>query len=535
MKKIIFAIFIAGIILGGCRDEFLDRYPTTEIDESQAFDSIENAMAVLYGMYDLIAGSRLLGGWLQIANDLRGDDVFLSQHWNWNWFVPTFQYTWNAQLTDVRGPRGFWDRLYGVIGNVNAALNADLPFEGDALNEYMAELHIMRAQSYFSLVTLYAAPYTKAGGPQSPGVPMYTVNDPDAPADRATVQDVYDLIEADLEFARQHAVPQNNQSARIRFTRCYAYGLSARVALQKGEYGDAYDYVVAALADAPPLSTGADYIRGFSHDNTESVFVVPFNTDDYPIYQAMSSFYEHPEGYGNLFVTKELFDTYADDDVRLNWFIPFLFYNINNEDVNEFFGDDMFITYSWDGAFTLGRNEVMDFFDDGSYDPADFWALNYRPGHYSIYAKFPRMNASPGVSPGSVGLARPTVMRTSELLLIKAECEARGEGGGATAAQETLFQIQQRAQPSAVQSTNVGDDLIEEVLLERRKELVGEGFRMLDILRLGLPLERPDIQGPNWSNVMSLPAFDNKMIWPIPEAEIDANPLINEGDQNPGY
>jgi hypothetical protein len=34
---------------------------------------------------------------------------------------------------------------------------------------------------------------------------------------------------------------------------------------------------------------------------------------------------------------------------------------------------------------------------------------------------------------------------------------------------------------------------------------------------------------------MTLPAYDNKMIFPIPEAELDSNTELTEADQNPGY
>jgi hypothetical protein len=302
-----------------------------------------------------------------------------------------------------------------------------------------------------------------------------------------------------------------------------------------GNYPDAYDYAVAAIADAPDLATGADYTMGFSDDNEESIFVVPFNSDDYPIYWALTSFYDHPEGYGNIFFTEVLFDSYADDDVRKDWFITPLFYNIGDEDVNDFYGDDMYISYHWDGYYPDAVTEAYGFYNAGSYDVDDFYELHYRPGHYSLYAKFPRMNSTPGVSNGSVGLARPTLMRTSEMYLIKAECEARGQGGGESAAQNTLLDIQQRAQASAVLSTNTGQDLLDEVLMERRKELAGEGFRMFDILRLGIALERPNIVGPNWANVMTLPAYDEKMIFPIPEAELDSNTELTDADQNPGY
>lgn len=535
MKKIFLTMLLATVIFPGCKEDFLELYPTTEIDENAAFSTPQNAQAVLYGIYDVLTQASLLGSWMQIVNEVRGDDGFLAQALNWTWWLPTFQYNHTASDTDTRGPRGFWVRFYSVIENCNAAINADLPYEGVERDKYLSELYMIRALAYYNLVNVYCAPYTKPGGPSSPGIPLYEVSDPGTYMGRGTVQGVYDLILSDLQFARQNSPAQANASSATRFTQCFAYGFSARVALSMGNYDDAYDYAVAAIADAPPLATGADYTMGFSDDNEESIYVVPFNSDDYPIYHALTSFYDHPEGYGNVFFTETLFNTYAADDIRKTWFIPSLFYNINDPAVNAFFGDDLYISYHWDGYYSAGRNEVYSFYDDGSYDTDDFDFIHYRPGHYSLYAKFPRMNSTPGVSEGSVGLARPTLMRTSEMYLIKAECEARGEGGGASVAQQTLLAIQQRAQSSAVLSTNTGEALIDEVLMERRKELAGEGFRMYDILRLGIPLERPDIVGPNWSDVLTLPAYHDKLIWPIPEAELDSNTELTKSDQNPGY
>ncbi len=536
MKKILLIIFTLGVILSGCTEDFLELYPTGEISENDAFKNKENAYAVLYGIYDVLTESWTLGSWLHITNEVRGDDAFLAQALNWSWWVEAFQYTYTASNTDDRGPLGYWTRMYSVIENCNSAIHADLPFaEEDDLNRYLSELYMQRAYAYYVLVNLYCKAYTSSDGPSSPGLPLYTVSDPGTYKGRGTVQEVYDQILSDLSFARDHAPLQLNAPSQTRFTKCFAYGLSARVALSMGNYEDAYNYATEAINQAPPLATGSDYTMGFSDDNAESIYVVPYNSDDYPIYWALTSFYDHPEGYGNVFFTKDLFDSYANDDVRKDWFITPLFYNIGDGDVNAFYGDDIYISYHYDGYYYYSSGEALDFYDSGSYDPADFYFINYRPGHYSLYAKFPRMDASPGVDNGSVGLARPTLMRTSEMYLIKAECEARGEGGGESAAQQTLLDIQQRAQASAVLSTNTGQDLIDEVLMERRKELAGEGFRMYDILRLGIPLERPNIVGPNWSNVMTLPAYDNKMIYPIPEDEIDSNTELTNSDQNPGY
>jgi hypothetical protein len=158
----------------------------------------------------------------------------------------------------------------------------------------------------------------------------------------------------------------------------------------------------------------------------------------------------------------------------------------------------------------------------------------YRPGIISLYGKFPRMDAIPGSNNGSVGLSQPTLMRTSELILIKAECLAR-MGTNNSGAQDALFLIQQRASASAVKSVSTGATLISEIMMERRKELVGEGFAAIDILRTGSAMSRPNVEGPNWTTFLTLPAYDWRMIFPIPEAEMDSNKSLLPTDQNQGY
>jgi len=117
----------------------------------------------------------------------------------------------------------------------------------------------------------------------------------------------------------------------------------------------------------------------------------------------------------------------------------------------------------------------------------------------------------------------------------KAECLARKASPDFAAAQDALYEIQHRASASAVKSVKTGTELIQEIWLERRKELVGEGFAAPDLLRTGSPLNRPDVAGPNWSTHLTLPAYDWRMIYPIPEAELDANDAMSDADQNEGY
>jgi hypothetical protein len=541
MKKIVSIIILTIVFMTGCKKDFLEYYPTNRLEDTKAFSTPENAMAVLYGIYDLITNETLYGSFLSVTNDLRGNDVFLAEELNWSWWVQTYNFQWTASNTDYRGPRSYWQYLYATIENCNTAINATLPWDEAGNKAYVAEVKAIRAWSYYALVTLYCQPYLKDAG-ESPGVPVYTVSDPEVSNPRGKVKDVYTLMQADLTTAIADLPLLENAYGSTRITKCFANGLAARVALAKGDYTAALTYVNAALADAPPLNTNtADYVKGFSHANEESILIDPFNSDDYPIYWALSSYYDHPEGYGNTFVNSDFVSKFAADDIRRKWFITPLFYNLNDAATNVYLKDYISEVYHFEGYLQESISEVLGYTAAGGpIDPATMFDPNltyewYRPGIISIYGKFPRIDAVPGSNSGSVGLAQPTLMRTSELILIKAECEARKASPNYAGAQDALFLIQQRASASAVKSVSTGATLISEIMMERRKELVGEGFAAIDLLRTGSPLNRPNVEGPNWSPFLTLPAYDWRMIFPIPEAEMDANKTLTPADQNQGY
>jgi hypothetical protein len=74
-------------------------------------------------------------------------------------------------------------------------------------------------------------------------------------------------------------------------------------------------------------------------------------------------------------------------------------------------------------------------------------------------------------------------MRSSEMLLIDAESKARlNDIPGALTALNELRKKRNLADLSSGTLTQSG--IINEILLERRRELWGEGFRLYDILRL---------------------------------------------------
>lgn len=126
------------------------------------------------------------------------------------------------------------------------------------------------------------------------------------------------------------------------------------------------------------------------------------------------------------------------------------------------------------------------------------------------------------------GTAKYPFIRSSEMYLIEAEASAK-LGGKDTEAQDALFAVQSRADASAVKSTSTGQALVDEIILEKRKEFWGEGIYLRDMLRNQLPLDR----GGSHNAKLSIPANSWQFIFPIPEKEILLNPNIALEDQNP--
>jgi starch-binding outer membrane protein, SusD/RagB family len=114
------------------------------------------------------------------------------------------------------------------------------------------------------------------------------------------------------------------------------------------------------------------------------------------------------------------------------------------------------------------------------------------------------------------------IMRAGEMYLIEAEAHARMNQDAL--AQADLFTLLKNRNPSYVMTTKTGQALIDEILVQRRIELWGEGFRFLDLKRYNQALDRT---GANHTTslcrITSLAAGDNMWQWLIPKQEIDAN------------
>lgn len=108
------------------------------------------------------------------------------------------------------------------------------------------------------------------------------------------------------------------------------------------------------------------------------------------------------------------------------------------------------------------------------------------------------------------------LIRLAEMYLIRAECNIRLTTSIGAAPLADYNMIHTRAGLTAAASVTLAD-----VLMERRLELSFEGFKIHDLRRL-----HQNFGGYSWD--------DPKLIMPIPERELEANPAL-KSQQNTGY
>lgn len=121
------------------------------------------------------------------------------------------------------------------------------------------------------------------------------------------------------------------------------------------------------------------------------------------------------------------------------------------------------------------------------------------------------------------------VMRYADVLLMYAECAARGYADAGTG---TMYVNMLRERAYGDAAHNVASITPESVLEERARELQWEGYRRTDLIRYGLYTGGAYLWafkgGPY--NGTSVPDYLN--LFPLPSADVVANPNLT---QNPGY
>ncbi len=447
---------------------------------------------------------------IMLFTDCDGEDM-VSNVVGYNWFSNNVAFRAHTASSYVN--RIIWNNLYSYIYNANGVVSGVDPETDNATLKFnRAQGLALRAFSYFQLAQLYQ--FTLVGNEDKACVPLITdLNSDDAAqngAKRATVQEVYDQIYADIDEAITllASAQESGESGSTRKDKRYidlatAYGIRARVNLVAQKWAAAASDAANAIeaTTAQPASIAEVSYPTFTSvsENNWMWGVVVAETDDIVtsgivnwISHIGSLSYGYSNYSGGMRISEKLFATIPDTDVRKGWWL--------DEDGNSAnLTDDMQNAFKAYAGYTVSQY----------YDPY----TNVKFGPYN------------GDVAGETNANDIPLMRIEEMYLIKAEGEAMSGGDGLTTL--TNF-IKTYRDPEYSYS---GSDIQHEIWRQRRIELWGEGMSWFDLMRLKTGYNRLSA-GFESTYIYVLDYDDANLLWPIPESEIESNPALTSADQN---
>lgn len=468
--KLISIVLLLAFTGVACDSDFLTVYPSDQLTTETAIIDVEGAYAALYGAYDGLQAQNSYGQLLFTLPDVKGGDM-----------QPTGAgdsrtqplYSFNNRTPD-NGPSGIWTRTYNTLNRINSLIVAfDNGQVEDATqaeeNTILGQAYALRALCHFDIVRLYGVPYAKDPSAWGAIIVDKPVPSADKPL-RSTVEETYSFITTDLNTAIR--LLEGNRERMDGYINYWAAkALLARVSLYKGDWDTAFDMSKDVIDSGIYSLIPTDgYVDSWNQAfTTESIFSVVNTADDNLTRESLSSI-SRPTEYGEIVVSTAWLD-------------------LMNEDP-----DDV-------------RLKLI--FDDKTEQPG--WCMKY-PGR-----------------DGNNFVTNLPLIRLSDVYLIGAEAALKKSSRDQTAANKYLNDIRLRANPDA-QNVIATEEM---VIRERRKELVHEGHRFYDVMRLGLTVERTG--GRNFLNlgeVITLNWSDPYTVLPIPRVEINGNPNVQP---NPGY
>lgn len=508
-KKI--SVFICCSILAtSCKKDFLETFPTDQVAQTTVFENIANAKLAVNGMYRLL--------YLQISNqsqdghaammlnmDAMGEDLVWSGN-TYSYHKPALRWVDHRSASSALALYPY-KLYYRINSNANMIIDNIDKIEGAAVdkNVIKGEALAMRAWCHFQMIQLYGKRYEKGKVNSQPGIPIIISTDGvDQP--RSSVEDVYKQINSDLDQAIS-LLTNGNKNAKTHINENVAKGFKARVALTMQDWDNAIKYANQART-GQLLMTGTDYVTGFTNiDNKEWMWGINQLSDQVPNF---GSFYSYIAG------------NYSSSFSRVE---PKM---INSIIYNKLTSTDIRKQLWWDGTAPNKANF-------GVIDAI----TNTVPSNAAVVKYINRKFMVPAVSSRAGDIP---LMRTAEMILIEAEALARTGSRDAEAA-ATLYLLAKNRDPLYTLSVNTGQNLINEIMIQRRVELWGEGFRFFDLKRTDSDLDRNGMDNPRVSSVtyitIATTLFKDRAskndLWEykIPQDEIDVNKAIKPEDQNP--
>lgn len=464
----------------------------------------------LFSTFQQVQDSHLDFGFpsLMIGSDSRGIDL-VSESTGYNWYSEQVEFSdcnMNSRMTQL-----MWNHPYRQIFACNAALGKFNPdTEDPEMQFYLGQAYGFRAFDYFFLAQTYQ--FTYKGNEDKPCVMLITEkNEEEVAANgcgRSTVAEIYAQIIDDCDKAISYietsgVKPEDvieNKPKRF-FSLAAAYGLRARVNLVMNNWAEAQADAEKAIAafKGSRLSMDAAAKPGFGDINASNWMLgIAIATTDRVVTSGIINFPSHMGslcyGYASVGawrkVNVNLFDYIPNSDVRKGWFL--------NED-----------------GISYNLSESQQAYCDANKMPA------------YTQVKFAPFEGSLGTSTNGCDIP---LMRIEEMYLIKAEAMAMGGDPAGGAGVLTEF-VKGYRDPKYSFSAASAEDVQNEVWMQRRVELFGEGFSTFDLMRLKKPFDRRGA-GYQADYTYNLAPDDPVLLMIIPQGEVNGNKGFTSADNN---
>ena len=495
IKKIASVVLLSAMLVG-CAKDFFDPEVNEYVTEERKKELRENPQsqeklvaAELKGIYNNNVATQNNSHdsfglkAIDVGFDHMGLDLVQRGR---SWFI--FDYNINNKQANYRRPAFLWNFLYKQISAINTILKENfttVPSDPGVFQRY-GELKTLRAIYYYYLVNSFAKTYQ--GNEGGLGVPlMLSTQNEKLP--RATITQVYDQMIRDLEVVND-ARFQTTETDHTDADKAVGAAYLAKIYACKRDWNKVEQYALIAIGGTPTpaLTPSGDVEAGRWDINMPSwLWGFEITKESTTFY---NSFYAHmdnsmPDSYagGGSFrlIYKNLYDKIGVGDVRKKLFVNSTLFPIlarKYKQLNPNLPEYASMKYVTDPDFT---------------------------GDYCFLR-----------------------IEDPFLLYIEALVE-NGNLTGAKAALVYLVKDKRGDRAYNLSALTTQEQFREEVRLQRRIELWGEGTSFFDWKRWNVGIDRYEA-GSNHVFKIAVPAGDEKWTYQIPKAEMESNPNMVQNE-----